>query len=599
MDPADLPHGVPKPEMLYGLQEWVVEIIDRIFSVLENVPSLKKGFHMGQILSATIGRFFDVFLQQMSPKLHAAALNRIVRKVTQSIIPAAQKYIGSIVDSAVFSCPPEGLKALIPALCDKVIPNGSLNTSESEAVYYTHMLGHAVRRAGPHSAPYAERIEAVIGVVAMHTEKEYYKQGQKLLRKYLKGILNVLPTDNRSLPPSMWGCDKITDFYAACGTVVSPDKSEVTWRVPAEGCLSRARSIVDKFAGPALASVSGDAAPAEMRVALSCVSNIVRGASAIFPPKDAPSLGSWDGTVDEGDDAPDADHEDGEDGCAGSHLLRLVSSDGDGGWADATRSKMEKALIAFSKKHANAENPDVTTLKQAIRLVECFLSCNGSSPGLSGQKKASCNYNKNVYRDWSKGPERHFRDYSVVRSYALLLRREDRGMMEETQGTGELVDALISLCTHEYSLVRKKAQKSLPKVLKRYPRMGHKVVVTALKVISDPASTKGALNGAIFTIQNAWGLRKVWIPLHSMSIFSASPPCCFRDFWPSFCRPTHVAFHESSRPCSSGMWLFAWKSCACTLPLLTFVFSFCSTTQPAGCQALGAHELLHHGTSRS
>jgi len=49
MDPADLPPGSSKPEMLYGLQEWVVEMVDRVFSVLDNVPSLKKGFYMGQV----------------------------------------------------------------------------------------------------------------------------------------------------------------------------------------------------------------------------------------------------------------------------------------------------------------------------------------------------------------------------------------------------------------------------------------------------------------------------------------------------------------------------------------------------------------------
>lgn len=505
MDPSDLPNSASKPEMLYGLQEWVVEIIDRIFTVLENVPSLKKGFYMGEILGATIGRFFDVFLQQMSPKLHAAAVARIARKVTQTICPPAQKFIGSIVDSAVFSAPAEGLKVLIPALCDKVLPGGTLNASESEAVYYTHMLGHAVRRAGPHSEPYAPQIEAVIAVVAVHQDKEYYKQGQKLLRKYLKGMLDVVPSDNRSLPASKWCCDKVTDFNAACGTPFPPDQVEVKFRVPTAECTARARAVVDRFIGPSLAKVGGDAPASEMRVALSLVSNVVRGGGAIFPPHDASGLPGAGGEGDEDGD----DHEDGEGAACGAGILRLVSPDGDAGWADGCRGGIEKALLGFCDKHANGENPDVATLKLAVRLVECFLASNGSSPGLGGKKKASSNYNKNVYRDWSKGPASHFRDYTVVRAHALLLKREERGLMEATKATGELVSALVSLCTHEYSLVRKKAQKSLPKVLKRYPHMGYGVVEVALKVIATPSSTKGALNGAIFTLQSSWGLRKV------------------------------------------------------------------------------------------
>lgn len=178
-------------------QEWAIEITNRIFGVMENVPSLKKGFYMGQILSGTVGRFFDVFMQQMSPTLHKATLSHIASKISSALYPPAQKYIGSMVDSTVFSSPPEGLRALVPMLCSKILSNGALNSSESEAVYYIHLLGHALRRAGPHSVPYASMIEAVLDAVVMHEEKKLFKEGQKCLRKYLKGMLEVIPTDNR------------------------------------------------------------------------------------------------------------------------------------------------------------------------------------------------------------------------------------------------------------------------------------------------------------------------------------------------------------------------------------------------------------------
>ncbi len=161
-------------------------MIDRIFNVLSNVPPLTKGFYMGQVLSGTLGRFFDVFLQQMSRTLHSKALERLVRKIVSEFHPSAQRYIGAIVDSVVFSAPSEALRLIVPALCGKILINGAVNSSESEALYCLHLLGHALKRAGPHSQPYAAQIEEVLSAVCVHKEKKYHKEGHKCLRKYLR-----------------------------------------------------------------------------------------------------------------------------------------------------------------------------------------------------------------------------------------------------------------------------------------------------------------------------------------------------------------------------------------------------------------------------
>lgn len=87
--------------------------------------------------------------------------------------------------------------------------------------------------------------------------------------------------------------------------------------------------------------------------------------------------------------------------------------------------------------------------------------------------------------------------------------RSDQGIMQSSPETDELIDALVSLCMHEYSLVRKKAQKSLPIVTRRYPKCGDRVIYRVLATMGTPTSTKGAVNGAIYTLQTAWGLRKV------------------------------------------------------------------------------------------
>jgi hypothetical protein len=133
---------------------------------------------------------------------------------------------------------------------------------------------------------------------------------------------------------------------------------------------------------------------------------------------------------------------------------------------------------------------------------------NGGS-GKWQNKKKSVTYNKSLYRDWSAGVGSHVRDIVVSRVHSLLLRRGECGMLERTQETDELIDMVMSLCVHEYSLVRKKAQKTLTQVLKRFPLSGDRVILRALDVIGTSTSSKGAVNGAVYTINNTWGLRKI------------------------------------------------------------------------------------------
>jgi hypothetical protein len=125
------------------------------------------------------------------------------------------------------------------------------------------------------------------------------------------------------------------------------------------------------------------------------------------------------------------------------------------------------------------------------------------------KKKQTCTYNKSLSRDWTKGVGEHTRDLIVSRTHALLLRRGECGMLEGTAESDELMDMIISMSMHEYSLVRKRAQKTLPRVLRRFPFAGDRVIERALAAIGSPSSSKGAVNGAVYTLNNSWGLRKV------------------------------------------------------------------------------------------
>jgi hypothetical protein len=72
------------------------------------------------------------------------------------------------------------------------------------------------------------------------------------------------------------------------------------------------------------------------------------------------------------EEADDLDDDQTEDTVLTGGLVRLIPTGGDGGWGSKVRADLTNALLQFGRKHAKAENPDVATLKQALKLMDAF-----------------------------------------------------------------------------------------------------------------------------------------------------------------------------------------------------------------------------------
>jgi hypothetical protein len=203
---------------------------------------------------------------------------------------------------SVSASPTEALAKVVPLLCGKIVsPAGEICSSESEATYYLHLLGHAITRAGPALLAYSAQVDAVLGATALHAEQAYFKEGQKLLRKALRAHIGVYPTDYRSLPPLRSGFAGETDFLAACLRPLPLAEMAITFNAPTAPCQARARAQIETWLSKAEDAVAENSSGGTgLRSALMCVAAIVRGGAALFPP--APM--QWDVTADsKGDDA--------------------------------------------------------------------------------------------------------------------------------------------------------------------------------------------------------------------------------------------------------------------------------------------------------
>mmetsp|Transcript_51328 Transcript_51328/g.104443 ORF Transcript_51328/g.104443 Transcript_51328/m.104443 type:complete len:1824 (-) Transcript_51328:572-6043(-) len=501
-DPADLAPGASKPELLFTLHDWISDLLDRVFQLLQNVPPLKKGNPMRSHVQPLLRRFFDLLFCQLSPSLFAAALDKIARKTTEMFYPPAKEFVGYLLDSAVLASPSQALGKLVPLLCRRIVAGGGVMAgSESEVSYFTHILGHTVSRGGDALLAHSAALDEVMGVVSMHEEAAVMKEGQKLLRKTLHGLLGVYPADFRSVAPSQWQWSNVKDFRALCAPPCVPAAAEITFRVPSPASQQRARELVSSWLGQAEAKVSdaATAAPA-LRVAFGCITACIRGGGALFPPAEMEA--AFGAARENAEDEEDEE----EDGCVG--LLSPVVLE-DAKFGAEVRTRLGQLLVAACKRHAVPDNPDVVTLKALLRLVSFFLSTKGAWRKHDALKKA-CSYNKGVHRFWDQGVGGAYtRRLLQLRAYALLAKRMDMGAFAEDGTVKELLDVVAGMCVHEYSLVRKKAQKVLPVILSRYPLAHARLYSTILQKLKDPKSTKGVVTGAVYTVQKGAVLKRI------------------------------------------------------------------------------------------
>ena len=539
--PSDFP-GI-KPEWVFILPEWTVEVIERVWNFLCNIPSIKKGSGLDYVLSRNVIRhFLDTIFQQMSPALLDLALKHICKRVSSTYYPPAKKYFGQILNAVVFANGPAS-KELVMLLTSKILHKNSVDLlgTGSETAYWLHLLGHVVARSNENVLQLYTTIGNVLDASLMHEEKSIRKEGQKLLRKLLRTLSTIRPLDFRSLKPSEWRFDKAVDFARYVHPLHSPSDSEITLYYPEEGLILQAQSIVEKYVSKVDSILTDGAALSQVAVrsCMGCIESLVRGGAAMFPEVEADI---FDNPVDQWES--DVDESEGNVKLLISSRYRKIPSQ----WGMNMRKVLALLIKRLCQQYATRENPDVVTVKGLIRVLHFFLSENG----YKGPDRDQVNYNKAVYRLWNQGINGTFtRNMAVQKVQGLFNRRMACGVWAISDEAKELLESLHSLSMHDYSVVRKKAQKSLPKVLSRYPSFADRILSSALSTFRIEKSSKSAVNGAIYTVNTTEMMKRAgrsWVHTSSLILGLLSSHCfeeikvqvrlaeLWRSFVPYTCR---------------------------------------------------------------
>ena len=490
--PSDIP--ADKPEFVYIIPDWTAQVMDRIWAFMCNIPPVRKGLGLDYLLGKNfLLRFLDMFVQQMSPTLHGELLSKVSQKVSATYYPPAKKFFGNILNAVALASPGTSLKALIPLLVGKVLKPGTGDGflgSDSETAYWVHLLGHVVARTGEGFLPFRSTLESVVDRTVFHDDKELRKQGQKLLRKLLRALLQAVPCTTRSLPPARWaGLTTCRDFSQLVHPAFVSQEAGISVSLPGPLAQASARELVDKYMSLAMSKVAppGGAAStqSDLRAGLRCMEAVVRGGAGVFPEARA-AFSDLQSTL------PGLDLDD-QEGLVGLPVPWVPDN---AGWAVDVRCRLAACLLGLCSTHALRENADVATLKALLRVLQTFLSHNGFT-----HVHDSVNHGKAIFRLWGQGmPATYTRFMATEKAQALLSQRLAAGVWAMSAGAEKLLGHVLGLCMHEYSAVRKKAQKCLPKVLVRHPRFADQALSAALATLARPDSTKGTVNGAVYTV---------------------------------------------------------------------------------------------------
>lgn len=246
-------------ELLLFLEDYTLQLLERIFSLLDALEAPAKKGRNGSIPSSGGSQLswfiFSVTMDNLFAAVPLSVVNAAARRVARHISAAASlnalKFYGSLVRS-VASAAASGSTSLssadifIPALLDDLLAESADTTghskldlaslSEDELVWRLRMLAQVSRVCGTGLKRFMDSIATVISLSFSRPERRVYKAGGRLLRGALEGLTCI-----RALPEVAQLSDEVPAH------IITEAPIHVTWKNPDELDWNCAESLVARF----------------------------------------------------------------------------------------------------------------------------------------------------------------------------------------------------------------------------------------------------------------------------------------------------------------------------------------------------------------
>ena len=254
-DFSDLDSNLLIEEAASALSDWVLEFLDRIYSLLRATGEREKA---GKTSSGVASRHSSADVQQarnfsrvlkecliqtfasMDDEIHKSAINSVVRFLVEETLPSAAKDASYLCQAAAAArmkngkVVSPGLDALLPVLLDDLSRH-----SNKTICYRLRCLSGAVRSCGVAINKHKAEISKAIEFSLASKDKHVYKTGCKLMRHTLATLCEsyVLPSD--TIPRSV----KAGGAFIL-GKSAQLHSDSIQWHVPDAACVQFAWDLL-------------------------------------------------------------------------------------------------------------------------------------------------------------------------------------------------------------------------------------------------------------------------------------------------------------------------------------------------------------------
>lgn len=220
------------------------------------LASMMGGAGRDGMLVSLIGLVTQQLFTMMDGPAGEMAAVKVLRFVTDSALPNAEKDVARIVEMLAWARPDRTVANFFPALCEGLLVPGAVG-NESPVLapgvsvpllrWRLRLLSGLARGAGPALVTKRATLRGLIAAGIKHNDKSVRKCARKLLRKALIGLSEMFPADTRSLPPTRWAnANSAAEWRRICEPV-PPGEHAIVWKEPTADGLALAAELLQEF----------------------------------------------------------------------------------------------------------------------------------------------------------------------------------------------------------------------------------------------------------------------------------------------------------------------------------------------------------------
>ncbi|CAL5202430.1 unnamed protein product [Lathyrus oleraceus] len=543
--------------------EWLDEFLCRLFSLLLHLePSsvLNEGLHS----SASSGTFLvddgpyyfcvlEILLGRLSKSLYNQALKKISKFVRTNILPGAIAEVGLLCCACVHSNPEEGVSQLVEPILVSVISSlkgtpgtgfggaGTFDTSASTKIrstispaleaaidYQLKILSVGITYGGPALLRHKDQLKEAIFLAFDSPSWKVNGAADHLLRSLLGSQIHYYPIDQYKCVLSHPDAAALEEWISTKD--FSTDERLIPkWHIPCDEEIHFANELLDihfksalddllKICQTKIHADQGDEKE-HLKVTLLRIESSLQGLFSCLP-----------------DFVPDSRNGMVEDP---NHTFLIAGATGCTVGTTALREKATEIVHAACKYVLENKSDDSILLILIIRIID-----------------ALGNYGSLEYDEWSSHRQAWKLESAaiieppinfIVSSHSKGKKRPrwsliDKAFMHNTWRSSQasyhlyrtsgnycpsehvtiLMDDLLSLCLHSYETVRLLAGKSLVKLIKRWPSMISKCVITLTPNLQDPNAKEYSVLGSCSVLASQTVLKHLTTDQKSFSSFILS-----------------------------------------------------------------------------